>query len=322
MRRSHLRAVILCALVVMPAVTEAQTPLINQGVPQRLSALEATVAALRQVVDAQSAELEDLRGLVAGFDSRLKKLSGSVGTLQTAEVQKLNQYLSVLSDENGQPLIVFREVNVQIVSGLGAAGGCWPHDAPTNGLGNLIVGYNEPRGENCGLIPAVRTGSHNVVIGSGHSYTGQGGFVAGQLNTIASTGTSVCGGLLNTANELWASVSGGQYNRASANFSNISGGVGNLIDGTRNENGVAAGYASWIGGGGGNSAKAPFSSIVGGQNNTTNGYGGVISAGSLNSTNGNLSWVGGGWRNKALGDFSSVTGGDGNVANGLYEVIP
>ena len=40
-----------------------------------------------------------------------------------------------------------------------------------NGKGNLILGYNE--------TPGSQTGSHNVVIGPGHSFSGHGGIVAG-----------------------------------------------------------------------------------------------------------------------------------------------
>ncbi len=163
----------------------------------------------------------------------------------------------------------------------------------TNGLGNLIVGYNETRDGCNWLEPVARTGSHNIVVGPGHSNSGEGGLVAGQANTISSLGAGVCGGYGNTADGPWASVSGGQYDKASANFSSISGGVSNVASGVKDANDVALGYGAWIGGGGGNTAQAPHSSIVGGQLNTTNGYGGVISAGWLNSTENNFSWVGG-----------------------------
>ena len=49
----------------------------------------------------------------------------------------------------------------------------------TNGLGNLIVGYNElgnPNGDN-------RTGSHNLVTGQQNSFSSYGGLVVGQVTT-------------------------------------------------------------------------------------------------------------------------------------------
>ena len=82
--------------------------------------------------------------------------------------------LPVGQDEQGNDLgtattVRFKDVNVQIVNGLGATNG-FPDDpdsldpvqTTTNGLGNLIVGYQEmhPAGDD-------RTGSHNVVVGQG-----------------------------------------------------------------------------------------------------------------------------------------------------------
>jgi len=60
-------------------------------------------------------------------------------------------------------VIVFSGVNVQIVDGSGDTYG------DVNGLGNLIVGYNELRGTSDN-----RTGSHNVVIGAEHNYSSYG----------------------------------------------------------------------------------------------------------------------------------------------------
>ena len=61
----------------------------------------------------------------------------------------------------------FSGINVQIVSGAGST------DAPVNGKGNLIVGYDK------GTMGQTRTGSHNVVVGDEHEYTNYGGLVAG-----------------------------------------------------------------------------------------------------------------------------------------------
>ena len=64
-----------------------------------------------------------------------------------------------------------------------------------NGLGNLIVGYNEPRSSG----PNTRTGSHKVVIGREHNFSSFGGVVIGRLNTISAAFASVTGGKNNTA---------------------------------------------------------------------------------------------------------------------------
>jgi hypothetical protein len=43
-----------------------------------------------------------------------------------------------------------------------------------NGLGNVVIGYNEPRGAGDD-----RSGSHNLVIGSQNNFSSYGGFMAG-----------------------------------------------------------------------------------------------------------------------------------------------
>ena len=92
-----------------------------------------------------------------------------------------------------------------------------------NGLGNLIVGYNE-RLPCRGCPVEVRTGSHNLVIGRFHSYTSFGGFVAGGINEITGESASVCGGRNNKARGRFASISGGHGNVASGFTASVSGG--------------------------------------------------------------------------------------------------
>jgi hypothetical protein len=66
--------------------------------------------------------------------------------------------------------VEFDAANVHVQSGSGSTSAM-----PTNGLGNLIVGYNE--GAHAG-------GSHNLVVGEEHTYTSWGGLVAGFFNSI------------------------------------------------------------------------------------------------------------------------------------------
>jgi hypothetical protein len=94
--------------------------------------------------------------------------------------------------------MTFTGVNVQIVSGSGAT------DGPVNGTGNLIIGYNENPGD--------QSGSHNLVVGQGHTFTNYGGFVAGLGNTVGGPNASVSGGQGNTAYAGWSSISGGMSN--------------------------------------------------------------------------------------------------------------
>src|SRR5262249_31716375 len=89
--------------------------------------------------------------------------------LQSDVLTKLTTLLGSVSLEDGGRTVRFSGVNVQIVSGAGAT------DAPENGVGNVIIGYNETRptgGDD-------RSGSHNLVVGSRNNYTSHGGVVGG-----------------------------------------------------------------------------------------------------------------------------------------------
>jgi hypothetical protein len=103
------------------------------------------------------------------------------------------------------------------VSGTGSTG-------TLNGLGNLIVGYNEESGQ-------TRTGSHNLVVGPLHTYTSYGGLVAGHENTVGGPYSSVSGGWRNSAEAEASSVTGGQENTASEEYSSVSGGYSNEAGG-------------------------------------------------------------------------------------------
>ena len=72
---------------------------------------------------------------------------------------------------------------------LHVRGGSGDTDGAVNGLGNLIVGYNEAFGA------GNRGGSHNLVIGESHRYRGFGGLVAERNNVLAGATASVSGGL-------------------------------------------------------------------------------------------------------------------------------
>ena len=149
-------------------------------------------------------------------------------------------------------------LNVQVVNGSGKTYGT------TNGLGNLIVGYNElgnPNGDD-------RTGSHNIVTGQENSFSSYGGLVAGQGNTVSDAWSSVSGGRQNTASGIWSSVSGGAGNTASGADASISGGTVNT--------------ASGIG-----------SSVSGGFDNTASGYWSSVSGGDLRSATGTNNWAAG-----------------------------
>jgi hypothetical protein len=105
----------------------------------------------------------------------------------------------------------------------------FPNCESLTGLGNLIIGYNEPFG--VGPPRVVRTGSHNLVVGAHHSYSSYGGFVAGKRNAVTGESASVCGGINSKASGSYSSVSGGSLNVASGLGASVSGGNLNVASG-------------------------------------------------------------------------------------------
>jgi hypothetical protein len=72
-------------------------------------------------------------------------------TRTAGRVAILEGKLAAMAFDAAANEVVITGANLRIVNGLGTTD-------TANGLGNLIVGYNEPRG----FQPEVRTGSHNV----------------------------------------------------------------------------------------------------------------------------------------------------------------
>jgi hypothetical protein len=96
-------------------------------------------------------------------------LWGRVGALE-----RTLTHVTSVTGAGGLPEVRIAGANLRLVNGLRAT-------ATTNGLGNLLVGYNEPRqGGN------VETGSHNVVVGQGHNFSSFGGLVVGRRSAAGS----------------------------------------------------------------------------------------------------------------------------------------
>lgn len=171
-----------------------------------------------------------------------------------------------------------------------------------NGLGNVIVGYNEPRSESpdCRIFPDVciddRSGSHMFVAGRYHKYSSYGGIVAGSLNAVTGPFASVIGGRSNLASGDHAAVAGGSSNQASGFDAAVSGGSGNLATGS----GAA---------------------VCGGAFNAASGLEASVSGGSLNDASGTHASVCGGTHNEASGELASIAGGVFNEAHGEVSCI-
>ena len=248
-----LAAAALCVLTALMAGsnTRAQTP------PQQFQALQNQVNALQSQVTTLQGRVNSLQSTVNNLQSTNTALNNQITTLQSKliNVIALNPYVSVdaTHQQNGVagPHITFRGANVHIVNGLNST-------TSVNGLGNLIIGYDEVPGS--GLGPTDRGGSHNLVIGPFHAFTqaALGGFVAGEQNTISNQAASVTGGQFNSATGPQSSVTGGQSNQATGPLSSVSGGAGN----------TASGGGSSVTGGELNTAAGNGASGTGGQNNT------------------------------------------------------
>jgi hypothetical protein len=158
-----------------------------------------------------------------GLEKRVAQLEAQVAALTAAlqEAQEILQFVRVETEEMDRlagPHLIIEGANVHVRSGSGGTrDDCWPRepDYPNcetlTGLGNLIVGYNEPiRPRDPPGQFNIRTGSHNLVVGGLHSYSSFAGFVAGSQNKVTGAHASVSGGYRNEASGDAASVSGGR----------------------------------------------------------------------------------------------------------------
>jgi hypothetical protein len=109
--------------------------------------------------------------------------------LDRGYAEGLADYLFVDSADNA---LYFEGANLFVQSGSGFT----DDDGVMTGLGNLIVGYDED------LSGADKSGSHNLVVGSDHSYAGYGGMVSGYNNLISGAYASVLGGSVQADNGL------------------------------------------------------------------------------------------------------------------------
>ena len=237
------------------------------------------------------------QALEEDLDRTLWQLANLWGRVSALE-RKLTHVTSETGVE-GLPEVVITGANLRLVNGLRGT-------ATTNGLGNLLVGYNERReGAN------VRTGSHNVVVGQGHHFSSFGGLVVGRQNEISGAFAAVSGGFDNTASGESAAVCGGLFNRSSGNSATVSGGFDN----------TASGSAASVSGGDGNTAGGSAAAVSGGHGNTASGHTAAVSGGEANTASGILSSISGGAEHTASGELSSVNGGRRNAASGFCSAV-
>ena len=261
---------------------------------------------------ATKSEISTLQDTVATLQNTVTALQTTIETLNS-DIESLQTENTVLKDKLKHVAVVGTEMyiegaNLHVRSGSGTT------DGAVNGLGNVIIGYDEARTfyscslgwqftnqasceENDGQWwMSNKTGSHNLVIGKDNNYSSFGGIVAGRLNTIS--------------NE-YASVSAGEYNIASGFLSSVSGGINNTASGT----------ASSVSGGDFNTARSERASVSGGRHNTASGIHSSVSGGSYNTASGERASVIGGYHNNASGKSATVSGGSDNAASGYASSV-
>jgi len=271
--------------------------------------------------------LKDMKSEIGHFKHTLKQVQESNDALHR-ELEAVHLQLAAMKGSQafkGETCkthiegdnFYFTGCNVHVLNGEGATN-------TTNGVGNIIVGYNEFTS----YYGRLRTGSHVIVVGSDHEYTSYGGIVVGKENTIAGPYASVSGGYKNTAGEgfsdnlgeKYASVSGGCRNSADAQCSSVSGGYGNMIS--------REATAASVSGGSLHEVEGERASISGGYRNFAYGYGSSILGGDNNQIGGvsdeNVLYatISGGHNNEAQGNYVSITGGrDNTVAEDYSSVL-
>jgi hypothetical protein len=190
--------------------------------------------------------------------------AATVAELQ-AEIVQLQKQVAVLqplaalvpyvqfdpATENGLPgpHITFSGVNIHVNNRAGAT-------ASSNGLGNLIVGFDELPTQRP-FYTYSRGGSHNLIVGPQHSfYAGSWGNVIGGSQNIAFGQGEVIAGYLNQVSGLYSSVLGGVLSIGSGEYSVVLGGQGNQ----------AIGLASVVLGGYDNQEQSWYCTLLGGEN--------------------------------------------------------
>jgi hypothetical protein len=291
----------------LPALTQRVTVLVGT-----VSTHGSQITALQNTVATQSNQIAALQNSTSGQSNQIAALQAALNqetadrkagdtqlqntaTGLESQITPLTDLFLATNGVNGQPFfsrqgndIYITGANLHIINGLGATNGnpsdpfAWDNNTVGNGLGNLIVGYNElgtPRGEG-----DFRTGSHNIVVGSFDSYSGFGGIVAGSENESTAAFATVTGGISNTASAIFSVVSGGERNTASAEGASVSGG----------QNSEASGKGATVSGGKFNSAKGPNASVSGGLDNFASDFAATVSGGNFNDATAERSTISGG----------------------------
>ena len=295
----------ITASIMVTTSAGAQTQVPNDftaGQPARAAEVNANFDALEAAVDDNAQVIATLAAQIASLEATVTALQASLAQVSNNSVLQLDGLMALDNSDVMRPAVIFTGVNVQIVNGGGETDTQTP-----NGVGNLLIGYDEARttapppecsdGRYSNIVDCTtnsgiwalnhKTGSHNLVIGPYNNYSQTMSIVSGAGNT------------------------------ASGRFSVVLGATVN----------VAGGPGAVVIGGGNNQARNEFSVVVGGLLNSATGRSSIVSGGEQNVASGRSSSVNGGRQNAAVGDYSTVGGGllrtapsrDNWVAGGLIQ---
>lgn len=301
---------------VQASAGELDIPITFQsGTPARAADVNQNFDAVEVAVDDNAQTIAALQTQIAALEATVAALQASLDQVSNNSVLALGGVLTLDQSDPVRPVAVFSGVNLQITDGRGVTGVGW---SDVNGLGNLIIGYDEARADtatpecsegryanflDCTTNGAVwaashKNGSHNLIIDPSHNYSQFGSMVTGAGNTISEPYSAALGASAGVAGNHGAIVVGGALNQAREEFSVVVGGQQNL----------ATGQKSIVTGGEMNIASAKFSSVNGGGDNLAWGGNSVVSGGYFNTAVGYQSAVSGGASRTAPNDFNWTAG--------------
>lgn len=288
--------------------SETELTLLEDAIATNIDAL----ALLDVVLTDTTSDVGELESQTSDHESRLSDIEDGYATESwvggQGYVADLADYVSIDPDSHA---VIFAGANVFVQSGSGhtddnTTGDLGDGTGVLTGLGNLVVGYDEAYDSSSSKL-----GSHNLILGAGHSYTSFGGLLAGYGNTISGASSLVLGGQLNEASGMYSAVLAGDGNVASAEAALLLGGSEN----------TGSGVAAVLLGGADNVASGEYAAVLGGQRSEASGYSSTISGGYANHASSNYGAVSGGSYNTASGIGSAVSGGLRNEASHVYSTV-
>ena len=260
---------------------------------------------------------DELLTVLQFMQTQITSLQSQVASLEAAAIPGLVDYVSV---DDLSHTVLISGANFQVVNGSES-------QLSENALGNIVVGYNPVDSVEQNDL---RTGSHNLILGSGQTYlgscniiggngnqtNGDFGIVSGLTNEYSGYGGGMIGGSQNLSSLTYGATLGGKKNTLNSDGGAIVGGYNNEV--RREQAVVVAGSNNWIGDDPGTNNR--YGVICGGRSNSIHDgqFGGVF-GGQNNEVNGELANVLGGSGNIAMNGL--IAGGQGNVVDGNHAIV-